>query len=167
MLTLRPALIVDIPPLTTMLEDQCDKYYDDYTVFDPLYVVHLVKSGELLSIDHAGYAVGCVWYAEKQDDLHVRLHFLVRPKWLKTCIKQRVFEDAIDYAFDVLGVQKIKARPFEFQKGAIKLLNRYKFKHLGYERNETRKNGKLVDVVPFELHAKYWKRWKGMQCPQV
>ena len=156
-LVLRPADTIDLPPLAILLETYREQYFDDYDSCDMAFLARLIASGEMLVMDDCGYAAGAVWYNNRFEDLHVTLHLLVKPDYWRRMLRDNILPEVIDYAFETLGVQKIKAIPLKSQFGAIKLLKRFLFKQRGYLKAETRKNGVLTDKFIFELHREYWR----------
>ncbi len=157
----RPAVLEDLPPLAALLEDYRGFYFDDYALYDHDFLKQLIHTNELIMIDYQGYPVGVVWFSDKVADLHVSVHLLLRPEYLRKALKQDLFSALIHEAFYSLGVSKIKALALETQRMAIKLLRKYKFKHNAIFRNETRQHGKKIDVFAFELHRHYWEKQKS------
>jgi RimJ/RimL family protein N-acetyltransferase len=161
LLTLRPASPLDLPPLEELLINHKHLFYDDYDAYSREFLISLVQSGELYVVDYYGLAIGAVWYHSQLDGLHLSLSFLILPSYLRKALKAGVIDAVIDIAFDVFEVEKIKALAMETQKGAIGLLKKYKFKQVAYLWNETKKNGKKIDVIGFELRKKFWKKYKA------
>jgi RimJ/RimL family protein N-acetyltransferase len=159
-LHLRPALPKDIPPLWRLMEDYQHRFFNDFDTLDREWIQALVQSGELITIDDAGYAVGVIWFSDQLADLHAEIHLLIQPQALRLALKQQLFAEILDKAFYLLQVRKIKAIAMETQVGAIKLLRRLKFKQNGLFRNETKVKGKAVDVFTFELHRKFWEKYR-------
>lgn len=161
MLILRPPTPHDLPPLYNLAMDERDKFLDDYTTFDLEYAKVVVTSPHALVIDDYGYAAGIVWFDDTREDLHTSMHVLVKPEYWKQVIKLDLLPQAADWAFDNMGVGKILAEPMSTQKGAIKLLRKYKFyEHKPFYKH-TKQKGVIVDVIHFELRKNYWRKLRN------
>lgn len=155
---LRPASIVDLPALVALIEDNKELYLTDYETFDFRDLIRGIDSGEILTIDVYGYAVGGVWLSERLDDLYVNAHFIAKPARLREILKRGVLEKVKDYAFEELGVGKIKASSLVSRKSTLRLLARLGFKQVGLLTKETKRKGIKEDVALFELRKGYWKK---------
>lgn len=164
MLTLRLANLLDIPPLYALACDKKHLFLDDYHEIDLEYAHGLCNSRASLIIDHYDYPAGAVWFDDQLEDLHCQMHVLVNPKYWRQVIKQDILPQAVDWAFDCLGVNKILAEPMSTQKGAIQLLRKYKFYEHKPWYKHTKQNGVLVDVIRFEARKNYWRRLRGDRC---
>lgn len=159
---LRDAQDFDFPPLYALIEDYQEIALDDYDArITPQRVQEIFSTGVVFVFDLHGYAVGGIWFDEFVDDLHCTAHIMVRPRHLKSVLRNDLIGQALDRVFEA-GIKKIKAEPMETQQTGIKLLKRYRFKHTGISRNETRQNGKMIDVIRYELHGKFRKKWKKL-----
>jgi RimJ/RimL family protein N-acetyltransferase len=159
-LRLRKAELHDIPPLWVMIEDYKHLFFDDYDELDQGWIKELVLFEQLIIIEGDAYPVGVVWFSDRVADLHATIHLLIRPQYLRQAVQQKLFFDILDKAFYSLNIKKIKAFAMEHQKGAIRLLKICKFKQNGLFRNDTRFRGKLTDIFAFELHRKFWEKFK-------
>lgn len=160
MITLRQAKPYDVPTLVVMMEDHAGVFLDDYHEVGLDVAQSLIASGDVIAFDRYGLAVGFAWFADKKDDLHVMLHCLIEPKHYREAKQGGLFTKLLDRAFVVYDVGKIKAMCMHTQKSAIRLLSSHKFKQNGLFRNETKRKGKKVDVMAFELHRKFWNRFR-------
>lgn len=165
-LTLRPPDASDIPPLLCLLQDHWDVISDDFDIYDPEFLVKKIGTEELLVIDSYGYAAGVVWYADLVSDLHLTIHLIINPKYYRPVVQEKLIPLILKQGFDY-GVQKIKARANDYQKHAIKLLERHHFRFVGRQNMETRKHGKMVDVCLYEMkHSRFRHYYGGTpECP--
>jgi RimJ/RimL family protein N-acetyltransferase len=163
MLILRAPIPYDLPPIYALAMDEKDKFLDDYQVFDLDYAKELIASPHARIIDDHGYAAGIVWFDETRDDLHTQMHVLVKPEYWKQVIQLDLLPQAADWCFDTMNVAKILAEPMSTQKGAIKLLRKYKFyEHKPFYKH-TKQKGVIVDVIPFELRKNYWRKLRDVR----
>jgi RimJ/RimL family protein N-acetyltransferase len=158
MLSIRPPSPLDLPPLYALAVDHKGKFLDDYSDFDADFARYVLALPGTLIMDDYGYAAGVAWFDDQVDDLRATMHLLVRPEAWRQVIKQGLLPAVVDSAFDTLGVAKILAEPMSSQKGAIKLLRKYKFyEHKPFYKH-TKQGGIIVDTILFELRRKFWRQ---------
>lgn len=158
MLTLRPSNLLDLPPLYALANDYKSQFLDDYHDIDLEYAQGLCNSGACLVIDDFGYPAGAVWFSDQVDDLHCQVHVLVHPKHWREVIRRDILPQAVDWAFENLGVGKILAEPLSTQKTAMRLLRKYRFYEHKPWYKHTKQGGVVVDVTRFEARKNYWRR---------
>lgn len=156
-LMLRPATLLDIPPLTALIARYRDRYFDDFDTWDTAFLVELIRSGALTVIDDGGYPAGLLWLNHRVADLHVTAHLLMHPRMVRRIYREGILDAMLARIF-ATGVRKIKALPMACQTGTVRLLKRLRFKLSGILREETRYRGKPTDVLIFELSRKYWQK---------
>lgn len=157
-LVIRLAVNNDMHHIIHLIESHSDKLFDDYTFYSREYIYNLIHSKQLYAIDHKGVAVGLLWYSELFDDLHIKLHFILQPVFIRMALKSGLFKEILDTTFNKIRVKKIKASIFSTQKTAFKLLKRFLFKHVAVLKNETRLQGEKVDLYLLELQKYYWQK---------
>jgi len=156
MLTLRKPRQGDEEAIWAILDEYRDTFLSDYTQITIPWLLDVLNSGQALVIALYDYPIGTVWFADKLDDLHAVVHCIYRPKYTKKLLRNQIFEQVVDFAFDELAIGKIKALPMETQKAAIGILRRLKFKEYPKMRSETKVKDKRIDMILFELHKQYW-----------
>lgn len=158
MLSLRPANILDLPPLYALASDKKRLFLDDYHSFDLDYAREILDSGTCLIIDDHGYPAGVIWFSDQLDDLHCQVHTLVDPKHWREILKLDILGQGMDWAFETLGIAKILAECLSTQSTALRILRKYKFyEHKPFYKH-TRQGGVVVDVIRFEARKNFWRR---------
>lgn len=161
MLILRPSNLLDLPPLYSLASDTKHLFLDDYSDFDLEYAHGVCNSRATLIIDHYDYPAGAIWFEDQVDDLHCQVHVLVHPKHWRQVLKQDILGQAVDWAFNNLGVNKILAEPMSTQKTAIRLLRKYQwYEHKPWYKH-TKQGGITVDIIRFESRKNYWRQYRN------
>lgn len=151
-----------------LIQDFKDGFVNDYDdEIDLQWVYQVLSSGNCrLICDQYDYPVGGFWLDGIMDDLHGRLHFIIRPEYLKQCLKQDLFNQWISETFEQYGFSKLIAECYNTQKTAIKLLRKYQFyEHKPFFKH-TRQKGVIVDLIVFELRRRNWEKRNGNRKPE-
>jgi RimJ/RimL family protein N-acetyltransferase len=161
MLTFRQSTQADGPAVWGLIEDYAPTFLTDYNAIDASIAKKLIDSGNLFCIDAFDYPVGVAWYNDQFHDLHLSLHLIIRPAFLRQFLKEDLATLVLDFGFKNFQVGKLKAFTLKPQKMAQKLLLRYGFKRRAYFPRETRVDGKYVDVQVYELSRHDWRYFKN------
>jgi len=160
MLTLRSATLEDAPALWGIMSDYQHYFLDDYSVLNKQTVISLLETGCVYCIDAFDYPVGMVWFNDQFYDLHISIHLLIRPKFMKLFSKENMGETIVDFGFNTYNVKKIKAFVLETQTVAIKLVLKHGFKQRAFYPRDTRQNGRYTHVRVLELAKHDWRYFK-------
>lgn len=155
MLTLRYATLEDAQAILGLFDDFQHEFLSDYDWFDPNTVLTLIPNMGVVDAFNT-YPVGVVWVNDQFQDIHISIHMLLRPEYIRPALREEIFQQVIDAVFDRYQVAKIKAYTLESQGMAIKLLFRHGFKNRAFFPNDTRQGGKLIAVRIFELSRHAW-----------
>lgn len=158
-LSLRPAELVDIPMVFGLLDDQKDQLFDDFSGFSLDSIRELQEAGQMLVIADS-LARGVIWVHSQVVDLHLCVFAAFERKRLKSIMKSRLLEQAIDLIFEDAGVRKIKVPVLSSQPGSQKLLLKMGFRSHKPFHKETYQGGIITDVTWFDLTRHYWKNRK-------
>jgi hypothetical protein len=165
-LFLRPAGHLDLPTIAALVQDYKHLYTHDYSEASTLEdLLNEINFGRIAMIDDSFYPVGCFWYEDElaltgvANDLHRKIHVLVRPKSMKDVLRQGIIVDGLAYGFAVYGIKKLKAEALHTQRGAIKLLEKHNFRLVGRQDMEARMNGRYMDMVLFEIKLKRFNKF--------
>lgn len=160
---LRKANAIDTPNILGLIDRYKHVFYDDYTVLSPELVLQQVVSGNVWVFEDKQRIKGVISFTNQFFDLHASICCVVHPSALKSALKLKLFEQVIEEAYAVLGIKKIIALVFQHQECAKKLLIKHNFRFVGVKDMHTRKGGRYMDIIEYELKQKRWKNFKRQQ----
>jgi ribosomal-protein-alanine N-acetyltransferase len=102
------------------------------------------------AIDIGGEVVGCVGLSDIEGHKAAAGYWLAEPLWGRG-ITTRALGLATRYGFDEVGLRRIYAHVFPFNKASIRVLEKNAYKLEGRLRKESEKDGRLFDMC---LYAK-------------
>jgi RimJ/RimL family protein N-acetyltransferase len=141
------------------------RYLDDFTSISKKYAVDVVASPDSLTIAlPSEYPIGFVWFTDHLAALHKQAHILFEARYYRQV--KAILPDIIDRAFADSDTLKLKAMAMHSQKSAVRILESLKFKSCGLLRNETTVKSKKTDVLLYELHRRFWQRYRKLTTPK-
>lgn len=160
-LKLRAPRLTDLPPLYALAEDHKDSFLDDDHDFNLEYAQAILNDPQTIIIDDHDYAVGVLWFDETVKGLRSSIHILFRPRYWPLIKSQQTIAQALDLAFEQLGVERIYAYPLDHQKAALNLLKEHHFYSHKPLRGYAWVKGKKADLIFHELKRTSWEKHRG------
>lgn len=162
--TLRQANIVDLPTILSIAQDYWPIYsHDLLEPVTPDEFAYEIQQGRVVMMDDGIYPQGVVWYRDDAPEvnhgLHRRLHMLIRPKALMAVLKQGLLTDVLRYGFSHYKVKKLSVDLLHTQRGTIRLVEKHNFRLVGRKDMESRKDGRYIDFVLYEMKIKRFKKF--------
>lgn len=96
-------------------------------------------------------AIGAVDFTDINSDLSATLHFILRPAYLRTFLKEKTYLDALLDRFRLLNVRKFSLMIPDFNQSAQKLALRMGFQYVATFKNEVYYGGKPRDIHFYEI----------------
>lgn len=149
----------DGPDLWHLVTKYAALVLDDYSQPEVLEFKNMIEEGDYWSIIKPdGTVVGCASFANIVEGLHAEFHIIVDKPSLISIYRHKILELLITKGFDELRVKKLKAIFLAGRKCPQKMAEKLGFRFAGHFWGETKKNGKPIGVVVYELKSSKWRK---------
>lgn len=144
----------------------CGGYLDDYQSLTPDWLDELLDDPNFYLLfyqpNEQGKTkiVGLLWLSDIRLPISCQIHFLIRPGYIRSAIRQNLFPAIIDFVFAQYPVAKIKALFMKTQASAWRLLSRFGFCITGHYPADTMFRGEAVDRFSAELCRERFEFYK-------
>jgi RimJ/RimL family protein N-acetyltransferase len=138
------------------------RHPDDMTREQKLSLVEKAKTeGKEHMVEEWGTAIGEIHLTKlRPDNVHHRFTEIgldILPEHQNRGYGREAITWALDYAFRLAGLHRVRIRAFEWNTGAIRLYEKLGFKHEGREREAYWHEGRFWDGVEMSMLDREWR----------
>jgi RimJ/RimL family protein N-acetyltransferase len=138
------------------------RHPDDMTREQKLSLVEKAKTeGKEHMVEEWGTAIGEIHLSRlRPDNVHHRFTEIgldILPEHQNRGYGKEAITWALDYAFRLAGLHRVRIRAFEWNAGAIRLYEKLGFKHEGREREAYWHEGRFWDGMEMSMLDREWR----------